>query len=80
MSPSPPTVAEHARLDRRNLAWYVDRGFPALVFTGGPRGESPLIKNRIELVKGDANGRIYEKLYPMQVGYRPRGQSGTDEP
>lgn len=39
---------------------------------------SPFIKNRIELVKGDANGKIYEKIYPMQIGYRQRGQSGIE--
>ncbi len=38
--------------------------------------ESPYIKNRIELVKGDANGKIYDKLYPLQIGYRKRGESG----
>ena len=40
--------------------------------------ESPYIKNRIELVKGDANGKIYDKLYPLQVGYRRHGQSGIE--
>ena len=40
--------------------------------------ESPYIKNRIELVKGDANGKIYDKLYPLQVGYRKRGESGIE--
>ncbi len=40
--------------------------------------ESPYIKNRIELVKGDANGKIYEKLYPLQVGYKKRGESGIE--
>ncbi len=40
--------------------------------------ESPYIKNRIELVKGDANGKIYDKLFPMQVGYAKRGQSGIE--
>ena len=40
--------------------------------------ESPYMKNRIELVKGDANGKIYDKLYPLQVGYRKRGQSGVE--
>ena len=40
--------------------------------------ESDLIKNRIELVKGDANGKIYEKLYGMQVGYGKRGKSGIE--
>lgn len=40
--------------------------------------ESPLLKNRIELVKGDANGKIYDKLFPMQVGYRKHGQSGIE--
>ncbi len=37
---------------------------------------SPLIANRVELAKNNANGRIYETLYPMQVGYRQHGQSG----
>ena len=40
--------------------------------------ESPYIKNRIELVKGDANGKIYDKLYPLQVGFKKRGQSGIE--
>ena len=40
--------------------------------------ESDLIKNRIELVKGDANGKIYEKLYGMQVGYGKHGKSGIE--
>ncbi len=40
--------------------------------------ESPYIKNRIELVKGDANGKIYDKLYPLQVGYRKHGESGIE--
>ena len=40
--------------------------------------ESPYIKNRIELVKGDANGKIYDKLYPLQVGFRQRGESGIE--
>ena len=40
--------------------------------------DSPYIKNRIELVKGDANGKIYDKLYPLQVGYRKRGESGIE--
>lgn len=40
--------------------------------------ESPYIKNRIELVKGDANGKIYDKLYPLQVGYGKRGESGIE--
>ncbi len=40
--------------------------------------DSPYIKNRIELVKGDANGKIYDKLFPLQVGYGKRGQSGIE--
>ena len=40
--------------------------------------ESPYIKNRVELVKGDANGKIYDKLYPLQVGHRKRGQCGVE--
>ena len=40
--------------------------------------EPPYIKNRIELVKGDANGKIYDKLYPLQVGYGKRGESGIE--
>lgn len=40
--------------------------------------ESPYIKNRIELVKGDANGKIYDKLYPLQIGYRKHGESGIE--
>ena len=40
--------------------------------------ESPLLENRIELVKGDANGKIYDKLYPLQVGHSRRGQSGIE--
>ena len=40
--------------------------------------ESDLIKNRLELVKGDANGKIYEKLYGMQVGYGKHGKSGIE--
>ena len=34
--------------------------------------------NRVELVKGDANGKIYDKLFPMQVGYAKHGQSGIE--
>jgi hypothetical protein len=40
--------------------------------------KSPYIKNRIELVQGDANGKIYDKLYPLQVGYKKRGESGIE--
>ena len=40
--------------------------------------ESPYIKNRIELVKGDANGKIYDKIYPLQVDYQKRGESGIE--
>ncbi len=40
--------------------------------------ESPLLKNRIELVKGDANGKIYDRLLPMQVGYAAHGESGME--
>lgn len=40
--------------------------------------DSPYIKNRVELVKGDANGKIYDKLYPMQTGYRKHGESGIE--
>lgn len=40
--------------------------------------ESPYISNRIELVKGDANGKIYDRLYPLQVGFRKRGESGIE--
>lgn len=40
--------------------------------------ESPYIKNRVELVKGDANGKIYDMLYPLQVGYHKRGDSGIE--
>ena len=40
--------------------------------------ESPYLKNRIELVKGDANGKIYDKLYPLQVGYKKRGECGVE--
>lgn len=40
--------------------------------------ESPYIGNRIELVKGDANGKIYDTLYPLQVSYRKRGESGAE--
>ena len=41
---------------------------------------TPIIfrKNRIELVKGDANGKIYDKLYPLQIGYGKRGESGIE--
>ena len=40
--------------------------------------ESPYIKNRVELVKGDANGKIYDKLYPLQVGHKKRGECGVE--
>ena len=40
--------------------------------------ESPYIKNRVELVKGDANGKIYDTLYPLQVGYKKHGKSGIE--
>ena len=33
---------------------------------------------RIELVKGDANGKIYDTLYPLQVGYKKHGKSGIE--
>src|SRR5689334_19068984 len=29
-------------------------------------------------IEGDANGHIRQKLYPMQVGYRKRGESGIE--
>jgi hypothetical protein len=40
--------------------------------------ESPYIKNRVELVKGDANGKVYDQLYPLQVGFRKHGESGIE--
>ena len=40
--------------------------------------KSPYIKNRIELVEGDAAGKIYDKLYPLQVGFQKRGKSGIE--
>lgn len=40
--------------------------------------ESPYIKNRVELVKGDANGKIYDKLYPLQIGFQKHGECGTE--
>ena len=40
--------------------------------------ESPLLKNRIELVKDDANGKIYDRILPMQIGYRAHGESGIE--
>ena len=34
----PPTAEASAAIDRRDLAWYVDKGVQALVFIGGISG------------------------------------------
>jgi hypothetical protein len=54
-------------------------------YAGKTIAETPFaeaLKNRFTgnvriVVKGDANGHIRQVLYPLQVGYRERGQSGT---
>jgi hypothetical protein len=38
---------------------------------------SPYLANE-RVVAPDANGQVRTKVYPMQVGYRPRGQSGIE--
>ncbi|HEX8911616.1 MAG TPA: DUF1501 domain-containing protein [Humisphaera sp.] len=40
--------------------------------------DSPFTKNVRIAVENDANGHIRPTLYPLQVGYRKRGQSGTE--
>jgi hypothetical protein len=41
--------------------------------------DSRFIKENLRVVvPNDANGHIWPKLYPMQVGYRQRGQSGVE--
>src|SRR3954465_5427230 len=40
--------------------------------------ESPFTKNVRIAVVNDANGHIRPKIYPLQVGYQKRGQSGIE--
>jgi len=41
--------------------------------------ESPLLKDNLRIVvPNDANGHIRAKLYPLQIGYRKRGESGIE--
>ncbi|QDV32760.1 DUF1501 domain-containing protein [Tautonia plasticadhaerens] len=40
--------------------------------------DSPYTKNVRIAVPNDANGHIRHELYPLQVGYRPRGESGIE--
>ena len=40
--------------------------------------ENPLTKNVRIAVQNDANGHIRPTLYPLQVGYKKRGQSGIE--
>jgi hypothetical protein len=40
--------------------------------------DSEYLKNLRIHIQGDANGHIRQKLYPLQVGHRKRGQSGID--
>src|SRR5215468_10782976 len=37
---------------------------------------NPLTGNVRIVVPDDANGHVRQQVYPLQVGYRPRGQSG----
>jgi Protein of unknown function (DUF1501) len=39
---------------------------------------NPLIENVRIAIKGDANGQIRREIYPLQVGYRKRGESGIE--
>jgi hypothetical protein len=39
---------------------------------------SPYLKNLRTFVEGDANGQTRHTLFPLQVGYKPRGQSGIE--
>ncbi len=39
---------------------------------------NPLVKNVRIPIPNDANGHIRQTLYPLQVGYRKRGQSGIE--
>jgi hypothetical protein len=39
--------------------------------------DSPLVSENVRIVvPNDANGHIWPKIYPLQVGYRQRGESG----
>jgi hypothetical protein len=40
--------------------------------------DSEFLKNLRIHIQGDANGHIRQKLYPLQVGHKKRGQSGID--
>ncbi|MEX2213976.1 MAG: DUF1501 domain-containing protein [Phycisphaeraceae bacterium] len=41
--------------------------------------ESPLTKENVRIVvPNDANGHIWHKLYPLQVGFKKRGHSGIE--
>ncbi|QOV89039.1 DUF1501 domain-containing protein [Humisphaera borealis] len=40
--------------------------------------ESPLTRNVRIAVQNDANGHIRPTLYPLQIGYKKRGQSGIE--
>ena len=40
---------------------------------------NPFVKDNVRVVvPNDANGKIWPKLYPLQVGYRRRGQCGME--
>ena len=41
--------------------------------------ESPFTKDNVRIVvPNDANGHIWHKLYPLQIGFKKRGQSGIE--
>jgi len=40
--------------------------------------KNPLVDNVRIVVPNDANGHIWPKAYPLQVGYRPRGEAGIE--
>ena len=41
--------------------------------------ENPFVEENLRVVvPNDANGHIWPKVYPLQVGYRPRGESGIE--
>src|SRR5690349_22085116 len=39
---------------------------------------APFLKNLRIHIEGDANGHIRQKLYPLQVGFQKRGESGLE--
>jgi len=40
---------------------------------------NPFVKDNVRIVvPNDANGHIWHKIYPLQIGYKKRGQSGAE--